>query len=55
MHVDHEFVEFMPADEQDYEEVIESTRRRSTCRREPRSLLVFTLLTHRLPKASPGA
>ena len=23
MHVDHELVEFMPADEQDYEEVIE--------------------------------
>ena len=23
MHVDHEFVEFMPADEQDYEEIIE--------------------------------
>ena len=23
MHVDHELVEFMPADEQDYEEIIE--------------------------------
>ena len=56
MHVDHELVEFIPVDEQDYEEVIEEYEEEILVVQEgARSLLVLTLLTHRLHKASPGA
>ena len=55
MHVDHELVKFVPVDEQEYDKVIEEYEEESSCRREPQSLLVLTLLTRRLPKASPGA
>ena len=54
MHVDHELVEFMPVDEQEYEEVIEEYEEEILVQGEPRRLLGLTLLTHRLPKASPG-
>ena len=55
MYVDHELVEFVPIDEQDYKEVIEEYEEEILMYKEPQSLLVLTLLTHRLPKASPGA
>ena len=52
MHVDHELVDFMPVGEQEYDEVIEEE---ILMQEGARSLLVLTLLTRRLPKASPGA
>ena len=55
MHVDHELVEFVPADEQDYEEVIEEYEAEILVQEGARSILVLTLLTHRLLKANPGA
>ena len=55
MHVDHELVEFMPVNEQEYGEVIEEYEEEILVQEEARSLLVLTLLTRRLPKASPGA
>ena len=55
MHVDHELVEFMFVDEQNYEEIIEEYEEEILIQEGARSLLVLTLLTHRLPKASPGA
>ena len=54
-HVDHEQVDFVPVGEPEYDEVIEEYGRSSSRRREPRSLLVLTLLTRHPPKASPGA
>ena len=35
MHVDHELVEFVLADEQDYEEIIKEYKEEILCRREP--------------------
>ena len=55
MHVDHELVEFVSVDEHDYEEVIEEYREEILMREGAQSLLVLTLLTHCLPKASPDA
>ena len=55
MHVDHELVEFVLVDEQEYEEVIEEYEEVILMQEGARSLLVLTLLTCRLPKASPGA
>ena len=55
MHVDHELVDFVLVGEPEYDEVIKEYGRRFLCRSKPRSLLVLTLLTRRLPKASPGA
>ena len=55
MHVDHELVEFVPVDEQEYDEVIEDYEEEILVQGEPQSRLVLTLLTRRLPKASLGA
>ena len=62
MHVDHELVEFMPVDEQDYEEVIEEYEKEILVQEgasEPFGAEFVdpppTLLTRRLRKASPGA
>ena len=52
MHVDHELVEFMPADKHDYKEIIEEYEEEILI--QERALKPF-MLTHRLPKASPGA
>jgi hypothetical protein len=37
MYVEHELIEQVIVDEPEYEEVSRSTRRRSSCRRRPRS------------------
>ena len=55
MHIDHTLVEFVPVDEHDYEEVIEEYKEEILMQEGALELLVLTLLTHRLPKASPGA
>ena len=55
MHVDHELVEFMPIDEQEYDKVIEEYEEEILVQGEPQSHLVLTLLTRCLPKARPGA
>ena len=55
MHVDHELVEFVPVDEQDYKEVIEEYEEEILVQEGALEPLVLTLLTHRLPKVSPGA
>ena len=55
MHIDNELVEFVPADELDYEEVIEEYEEEILIQEGARSHLLLTLLTHRLPKASLGA
>jgi hypothetical protein len=55
MHVDHELVEFVPMDEQYYEEVIEEYEVEILVQEGSPEPLVLTLLTRRLPKASPGA
>ena len=55
MHVDHELVDFVPVGESEYDEVIEKYEEEILMQEEARSLLVLTLPTYRLPKASPGA
>ena len=55
MHVDRELVEFMFVDEQKYDEVIEEYEEELLVQEGAQSLLELTLLTHRLPKVSPGA
>jgi hypothetical protein len=55
MHIDHEVVEYVATEEQDFEEVIEEYERKSLYRRSSRSRPRLTPLTLRLPKASPGA
>ena len=53
-HVDHEQVDFVLVGEPEYDEVIEEYEEELFTQGEPRSLLVLTLLTRHLPKASPG-
>ena len=55
MHVDHELVEFMPVDEQDYDEVIKEYEEEILMQEGAPEPFVLTLLTRRLPKASPDA
>ena len=55
MHVDRELVEFVPIDEQEYDEVIEEYKEEILVQKGAQSLVELTLLTRRLPKASPGA
>ena len=55
MHVDHELVEFVPMDEQEYEKVIEEYEEEILVQEGPKSHSLLTLLTHCLSKASPGA
>ena len=54
-HVDHELVDFIPVGEPEYDEVIEEYEEEIFAQEEAQSLLVLTLLTRRLPKASPEA
>ena len=55
MHVDNELAEFIPAGEQEFEEIIEEYEEEILVQGEPRSRTLLTLLTHHLPKVSPGA
>ena len=55
MHVDHELVEFVPIDDQEYNEVIEEYEEEILVQKGAQSLVELTLLTRRLPKASPSA
>ena len=55
MHVDHELVEFVPVDGQYYEEIIEKYEEEVLIQEGVPEHSLLTLLTHRLPKASPGA
>ena len=45
----------MPVGEPEYDEVLEEYEEEIFAQEEARSLLVLTLLTRHLPKASPGA
>ena len=55
MHVDNELVEFVPTDQQEFEEIIEEYEEEVLVQEGARSRSLLTLLTQRLPKASPGA
>ena len=55
MNVDNELVEFVTTDEQEYEELIEKYEEEVLVQEGARSHQLLTLLTSRLPKASPGA
>ena len=56
MHVDHELVEFVPTDEQDYEEIIEEYEEEVLVQEgAPEPFVVDCVDPPRLPKASPGA
>ena len=55
MHVDHELVEFVTVDEQDYEEVIEEYEEEILMQEGAPKPFCADLMTRRLPKASPGA
>ena len=48
MHVDHELVEFVLVDEQDYEEVIEEYEEEILVQERAPEPFVLTLLTHHL-------
>ena len=54
MHVDNELVEFMPADEQEYEEIIEEYKKEILIQEGALSHQLLTLLTPHPPKTSPG-
>ena len=57
MHVDHELVDFVPVSQPEYDEVIEEYEEEIFVQEgaQEHNLLVLTLLTRRLPKASHGA
>ena len=55
MHVDHELVEFMSVDEQEYEEVIEEYEEEILVQEGAPKPFGADLTDRRLPKASPGA
>ena len=55
MHVDHELVEFVPIDEQEYEEVIEEYEEEILVQEGAPKPFGADLTDRRLPKASPGA
>ena len=55
MHVDNELIEFVPADEQEYEEIIEEYEEEILVQRGAPEPSVADLVDTRLPKASPGA
>ena len=57
MHVDHELVDFVSISEPMYDEVIEEYEEEILVQEgaQEHNLLVLTLLTRRLPKASHGA
>ena len=55
IHVDNELVEFVPADEQKYEEIIEEYEEEILVQRGASEPSVADLVDTRLPKASPGA
>ena len=55
MHVDNELVEFVSADEQDYEKIIEEYEEEILVQEEASESFVAGFVDTRLPKASPGA
>ena len=55
MHVDHELVEFMPVDEQDYKEVIEEYEEQILVQEGAPEPFGADFADPRLPKASLGA
>ena len=56
MHVDNELVEFVPADDQEYEKIIEEYEEEILVQEGASELFVADLVdTPRLPEASPGA
>ena len=55
MHVDNELVEFVPTNEQDYEEIIEEYEEEVLIQEGALDRSLLTLLKHRLPMASLGA
>ena len=55
IHVENELVEFVTVGEQEYEEVIEEYEEEIVIQEGAQKHQLLTLLTPRLPKASPGA
>jgi hypothetical protein len=55
LHIDHEIVEYVAAEEPEYEGIVEVYEEEVPCRKEPQSRQPLTLLHTRMPKASPGA
>ena len=55
MHVDHELVEVVPVDEQEYDKVIEEYKEEIIVQEGALEPFDADLMTRRLPKASPGA
>ena len=55
MHVDHELVEFVPADKQDYEEVIEEYEEEILVQEGVTEPFGADFVDLRLPKSSLGA
>ena len=55
MHVDNELAEFVPAGEQEFEEIIEEYEEEILVQEEASESFVAGFVDTRLPKASPGA
>jgi hypothetical protein len=55
LHIDHEIVEYVAAEELKYEEIVDVYKEEVPCRKEPRSRQPLTLLHTRMPKISPSA
>ena len=55
MHVDNELVEFVPAGEQEYEEVIEECKEEIPVQEGALEPSAADFVDTRLPEASPGA
>ena len=55
MHVDHELVEFVPVDEQEYDEVIKEYEEEILVQEDIPEPSVADFADTRLPKASPDA